>query len=157
MMGNFQSSKAFPQSISSFMSMKNSNSFKFVISWYKNLHIESLRFTSTKRIWKAIFIEETRRNVLAHCKNLEFLRWKSISKVYFLGRNTHSWFFTKPKTSPFFRAEPRPFGAQRNRRLTENFAWFGSNQGLEINAQKRRRGVRCRSCGEPQTGVFWVL
>ena len=124
---------------------------------FKKLHMKSLRFASTKRIWKAIFIEETRRNVLRLCENFGFLRWKSTYKVYFLGRNAHSWFFTKPKTSRFFRAERRPFGAQRNRRLTENFAWFGSIQGLEINAQNRRRGVRFRSWVLPgKIGLFSV-
>ena len=118
---------------------------------FKKLHMKSLRFASTKRIWKAIFIEETRRNVLRLCENFGFLRWKSTYKVYFLGRNAHSWFFTKPKTSRFFRAELRPFGAQRNRRLTENFAWFGSIQGLEINAQIRYLGLQLLSCGAAQT------
>ena len=124
---------------------------------FKKLHMKSLRFASTKRIWKAIFIEETRRNVLRLCKNFGFLRWKWIYKVYFLGRNAHSWFFTRPTTSRFFQAELRPFGAQRNRRLTENFAWFGSIQGLEINAQNRRGGVHLLSCGAAQTGGFWAL
>ena len=105
---------------------------------FKKLHMKSLRFASTKRIWKAIFIEETRRNVLRLCENFGFLRWKSIYKVYFLGRNAHSWFFTKCFTSRFFQAELRPFDDQRNRRLTENVAWFGSIQGLEINAQTWR-------------------
>ena len=124
---------------------------------FKTLHMKSLHSASTKRIWKAIFIEETRRNVLRLCENFGFIRWKSTYKVYFLGRNAHSWFFTKPKTSRFFRAELRPFGAQRNRRLTENFAWFGSIQGLEINAQNGRGGVHLLSCGAAQTGGFWAL
>ena len=54
---------------------------------FKKLHMKSLRFASTKHIWKAIFIEETRRNVLRLCENFGFLRWKSTYKVYFLGRN----------------------------------------------------------------------
>ena len=124
---------------------------------FKKLHMKSLRFASTKRIWKAIFIKETRRNVLRLCENFGFLRWKSTYKVYFLGRNAHSWFFTKQKTSRFFQAELRPFGAQRNWRLTENFAWFGSIQGLEINAQIRYLGVQLLSCGAAQTGGFWAL
>ena len=41
---------------------------------FKKLHMKSLRFASTKRIWKAIFIEETRRNVLWLCENFGFLR-----------------------------------------------------------------------------------
>ena len=77
---------------------------------FKKLHMKSLRFASTKRIWKAIFIEETRRNVLRLCENFGFLRWKSTYKVYFLGRNAHSWFFTISITSHFFQAELRPFG-----------------------------------------------
>ena len=124
---------------------------------FKKLHMKSLRFASTKRIWKAIFIEETRRNVLWLCENFGFLRWKSIYKVYFLGRNAHSWFFTKCFTSRFFQAGLRPFDDQRNRRLTENFAWFGSIQGLEINAQTRRSGVQFRSCGPAQTRKFLAL
>ena len=60
---------------------------------FKKLHMKSLRFASTKRIWKAIFIEETRRNVLRLCENFGFLRWKSTYKVYFLGRNAHSCFW----------------------------------------------------------------
>ena len=55
--------------------------------------MKSLRFASTKRIWKAIFIEETRRNVLRLCENFGFLRWKSTYKVYFLDRNAHSCFW----------------------------------------------------------------
>ena len=118
---------------------------------FKKLHIKSLRFASTKRIWKAIFIEEIRRNVLRLCENFGFLRWKSTYKVYFLGRNAHSWFFTKFFSSRFFRAELRPFGAHRIRSLIGNFAWFGSIQGLEINAQIRYLWVHLHSCGEPQT------
>ena len=118
---------------------------------FKKLHMKSLRFASTKRIWKAIFIEETRRNVLRLCKNFWFLLWKWIYKVYFLERNAHSWFFTKPKTSWFFREELRPFGAHWIRSLIENFAWFGSIQGLEINAQNRRGGVHLLSCGAAQS------
>ena len=77
--------------------------------------------------------------------------------LYFLGRNAHSWFFTNRDTSRFFQGELRPFDDQRNRRLTENFAWFGSIQGLEINAQTWRLGVRLRSCGTPQTRKFLAL
>ena len=131
--------------------------FNIIEDSFKKLHMKSLRFALTKRIWKAIFIEETRRNVLRLCKNFGFLWWKSTYKVYFLGRNSHSWFFTKPKTSRFFWAELRLFGAQRNRALTVNFAWFGSIQGLEINAQIRYLGVQLLSCGAAQTWGFWSL
>ena len=41
--------------------------------------------------------------------------------------------------------------------MTDNFAWFGSIQGLEINAQTRRSGVQFRSCGPPQTRKFLAL
>ena len=124
---------------------------------FKKPHMKSLRFALTKRIWKAIFIEETRRNVLRLCKNFGLLRWKWIYKVFFLRRNAHSWLFTKQKTSRFFQAELRPFGAQRNHGLTQNFAWLGSIQGLEINAQNRRGGVHLLSCGAAQAGGFWAL
>ena len=60
-------------------------------------------------------------------------------------------------SSRFFQEELQPFGTQRNRRLTDNFAWFGSIQGLEINAQTRRSGVQFRSCGPPQTRKFLAL
>ena len=51
---------------------------------FKKLHMKSLRLASTKRIWKAIFIEETRRNVLRLRINFEFLRWKCPSKCVLL-------------------------------------------------------------------------
>ena len=58
---------------------------------FKKLHMKSLRFASTKRIWKAIFIKETRRNVLRLCENFGLLRWKSTYKMYFLGRNARKY------------------------------------------------------------------
>ena len=124
---------------------------------FKKLHMKSLRFASTKRIWKAIFIEETRSLCYAPSGIPKYFRRKCMSNLYFLGRNAHSWFFTHRDTSRFFQGELRPFDDQRNRRLTENFAWFGSIQGLEINAQTWRLGVRLRSCGTPQTRKFLAL
>ena len=153
-MGNSQWNKAFLQNKIIIYIIQILNIIK---DSFKKLHMKSLRFASTKRIWKAIFIEETRRNVLRLCENFGFLRWKSTYKVYFLGRNAHSWFFTNFFSSRFFQEELQPFGTQRNRRLTDNFAWFGSIQGLEINAQTGRSGVQFRSCGPPQTRKFLAL
>ena len=62
---------------------------KFAFCWgktihSKKLHMQSLRFASTERIWKAIFIEETRsfRKVAKHF--FVFLQWKWPSKCVLL-------------------------------------------------------------------------
>ena len=107
--------------------------------------------TSTKHISKAIFIEETRRNVFERSGIFEFFQWEWTSNMYFLGRNTNSWFLTKSKTSKIFRAVNRPLGTAWTPWVNGNFAWFGSIQGLEINAQIRYLWVHLHSCGEPQT------
>ena len=60
---------------------------------FKKLHMKSLRFASTKRIWKAIFIEETRRNVLRLCKNFEFPQSKWPSICVLLRQNAHVFLF----------------------------------------------------------------
>lgn len=57
---------------------------------FKKLHMKSLRLASTKRIWKAIFIEETRSLCYAPSGIPKYFRSKCTSKVYFLGRNAHS-------------------------------------------------------------------
>ena len=67
---------------------------------FKKLHMKSLRFASTKRIWKAIFIEETRRNVLRLCENFVFLQWKWPSKCVLLRQNAIV-FFVRTKTHRF--------------------------------------------------------
>ena len=56
---------------------------------FKKLHMKSLRLASTKRIWKAIFIEETRslRKVAKHF--FVFLRWKWPSKCVLLRQNAN--------------------------------------------------------------------
>ena len=58
--------------------------------------MKSLRFASTKRIWKAIFIEETRRNVLWLCENFGFLRWNHIFKFH-LTSQSYFWISFGPK------------------------------------------------------------
>ena len=67
-----------------------------VLKIFKKLHLKSLRFASTERIWKAIFIEETRRNVLRLCANFVFLQWKWPSKCVLLRQNSILIFFRKP-------------------------------------------------------------
>ena len=49
--------------------------------------MKSLRFASTKRIWKAIFIEETRSLCYAPSGIPKYFRRKCMSNMYFLGRN----------------------------------------------------------------------
>ena len=71
--------------------------------------MKSLRFASTKRIWRAIYIEETHSFRNAFLQILGLFQSKSMSNMHFLGQNQHSRFFTKPKTSRAGTAKRRPF------------------------------------------------
>ena len=62
-------------------------SLNIIKEGFKNLHIKSLRLASTKRIWKAIFIEETRSLCYAPSGIPKYFRRKCMSNMYFLGRN----------------------------------------------------------------------